>query len=141
MSILHVAETRLDTNKRIGVDTNAGRTERRSLSGHQSAGHVMTAIKSFESAAKFRYLEMTLTGKISFTMESKRKFKSGKAYYHSIRNLYLPLLYLKIYCSKRTKLLLYLLYMCVQSYSRTTTLSWRGILRDPMTQRALLAGA
>jgi hypothetical protein len=33
------------------------------MSRHQNAGHVMRAIRSFESAAKFRYLEIRVTKK------------------------------------------------------------------------------
>jgi hypothetical protein len=61
MSILHFAETRLDASKRIGLDTNAGKTECVLISRHQSVGQSMTAIKSFENVAKFRYLETTVT--------------------------------------------------------------------------------
>lgn len=51
---------------------------------------------SFESAAKFRYFgNSSKREKFSFTIESKRKFKSGKAYYHSVQNLHLLVLYIK----------------------------------------------
>lgn len=49
-----------------------------------------------ESAEKLRnFGNSSKRENFSFTMESKRKFKSGKAYYHSVQNLYLLVLCIK----------------------------------------------
>jgi hypothetical protein len=60
------------------------------LSRHHNAGpnhNVKTANRSFKNVAHFKYLGTTLTNQILIQEEIKRRFNSGKAYYHSVQNL------------------------------------------------------
>jgi hypothetical protein len=60
----------------ISRDQNAGRTH--SMKIHNG---------SFERVEEFKYLETTLTYKISIQEEIKSRLKSGNACYHSVQNL------------------------------------------------------
>jgi hypothetical protein len=56
---------------------------------HQNAGQdhdIKTANRSFENVLQFKYLGMTVTNQNLFQEEIKRRFNSGNACYHSVRN-------------------------------------------------------
>jgi hypothetical protein len=60
------------------------------MSCHQNAGHnhnIKTANKSFESVARFKYLETTVINQNFIQEEIKRRLNSGNACYHSVQNV------------------------------------------------------
>jgi hypothetical protein len=65
-TIKNNTETLIDT-KEVGLEVNAEKTKYISLSHHQNAGqnhNIKIANRSFENAAQFKYLGMTVTIKI-----------------------------------------------------------------------------
>jgi hypothetical protein len=69
---------------------NAEKTKYMVMSRDQNAGqngYIQIGKESFETVEQFKYLETTLTNQNSNHEETKSRFKSGNACYHSVQNL------------------------------------------------------
>jgi hypothetical protein len=56
---------------------------------HKENENIKIANRSFEIMAKFRYLEMTVTGQNFINEEIKSRLKSCNAHYHVVQNVVL----------------------------------------------------
>jgi hypothetical protein len=83
-------EALLDTSKEVGLEMTLEKTMYTLMSHCREAGQkrsVKRASRSFESVAKFRYLETTLTDQNFKHKEIKSRLHSGNACYHSVQSL------------------------------------------------------
>jgi hypothetical protein len=83
-------QTLIDPSEEIGLEVNAEKSKFMFLSRHQNARQnhdMMTANRRFENVAQFKYLGKNVTNKNLIQEEIKRRLNSGKACYHSVRNL------------------------------------------------------
>jgi hypothetical protein len=83
-------ETLLEASRNIGLEINTKKTKNMIMSRHPNSGqnqNIRIANDSFESVAKFKYLEMTLTNQNDIRDEIKSRLNSGKACYYSVQNL------------------------------------------------------
>jgi hypothetical protein len=77
----------LDASKEVGLEVNREKTKHMLVSRCQKAGHrqsIKIGNRSFESAAKFKYLGTTLTDQNYIHEEIKSRLNSGNACYHSV---------------------------------------------------------
>jgi hypothetical protein len=82
----------LDASKGVDLEVNAEKTKCTFMSHYQNAGqiyNIKTVNKSFETVAKFRYLESTVTNQNYSHDEIKCRLNSGNACYHAVQNLFL----------------------------------------------------
>jgi hypothetical protein len=76
-----------DASEEVGPEVNAEKTKHTLLSHHQNAGQihdVMTANRSSENVAQFKYLGMTATKQNLIHEEIKRRLNLGSVCYHSV---------------------------------------------------------
>jgi hypothetical protein len=83
-------ETLIDASKEVGLKINIMKTKYMLLSRHQNVGQnrdMKIANRSFENVSHFKYLRKTVTNKNVIQEEIKTRLNSGKACFHSVRNL------------------------------------------------------
>jgi hypothetical protein len=83
-------EALLDASKEVGLEVNPEKTKYILMSRSQKVGQkrsVKIANRSFEYAAKFKYLGTTLTDQNHMHKEIKSRLNSGNACYHSVQSL------------------------------------------------------
>ena len=124
------AEALVVTSKEIGQGVNADKTQYMVMSGDQNAGRshsIKNDNSSFESVEQFKCWGTTLTNQNSTQEEIKSRLKSGRAYYHSWKNLLSSSLLskdLKITTCRTIILSVFFLYGC-----DTWSLAFREKLR------------
>jgi hypothetical protein len=80
----------LEASRDVGLEINAEKTKYVIVSCHLNSGqnqNIRIANESFESAATFKYLGMTLTNRNDIHDEIKSRLNSGNACYYSLQNL------------------------------------------------------
>jgi hypothetical protein len=91
-------ETLLEVSGDIGLETNAEKTKYMIMSPLPNSGqnqNVRIANESFESVAKFKYLETTITDQNDIHNEMKSRLNSENACSYSVQNLLLPISFQK----------------------------------------------
>jgi hypothetical protein len=89
-SIKKNAEDLVDSSKETGLEVNAEKTKYVVTSQNQNAGqnhNVKIYSKCFERVEEFKCLGATITNRNSIHEEIKSRWKSGNAWYHSVKNL------------------------------------------------------
>jgi hypothetical protein len=110
-------ETLLEASRDVGLEINAEKTKYMIMSHHRNLGqnqNIRIANESFENAAKFKYLRMTLTNQNDIHDEIKSRLNLRNACYYSVQTLlssHLISKNLKIKIHK-TVILLVVLYGC-----------------------------
>jgi hypothetical protein len=80
----------LDASKEVGLEVNPEKTKYMLMPRSQKTGHeysIKIANRSFEDAAKFKYLRTTLTDQNCMPEEINSRLNSGNACYHSVKSL------------------------------------------------------
>jgi hypothetical protein len=83
-------EALIDASKEFGLEVNPEKTKYMLMSPSQKTGQthsIQIANRSFEDAAKFKYLGTTLTDQNYMHEEIKSGLNSGNVCYHSIQSL------------------------------------------------------
>jgi hypothetical protein len=89
-AIKESTEALLDASKEVGLEVNPEKTKHMLMSRSQKRGQkhsIKTANRSFEDAAKFKYLGTTLTDQNCIHEEIKSRLNSGNACYRLIQSL------------------------------------------------------
>jgi hypothetical protein len=83
-------ETLFVASKEVGLEVNTRKTKYVAVSSPECRAKSChkVANRCFENVAKFRYLGRTITNENLIQEEMERKFNSGNACYHSVRNLF-----------------------------------------------------
>jgi hypothetical protein len=82
----------LDAGKEVGLEVNSEKTKYMLMS-RKKAGQkkgINIANKSFEGAAKFKYLGTTITDQNCMHEEIKSRLNSGNTCYHSVQSFVFP---------------------------------------------------
>jgi hypothetical protein len=83
-------KTLLDASKEVGLEVNPEKTKYMLMSSSQKVGQkrsIKIANRSFEDAAKFKYLETTLTDQNHMHEGIKSRLNSRNGCYHSVQSL------------------------------------------------------
>ena len=92
-------EALVAATREFGLDVSADKTKYMVMPRDQNAGRIQSVRidnSTFERVEEFKYLGTTLTNKNSIAEETKNRFRSGNACYHSVQNFCLPGCHLKI---------------------------------------------
>jgi hypothetical protein len=82
-------EALLEANREVNLEVKTEKIEYVIVTHHQNAWqnhNLLTANKSCEDVAEFKYLGMTVTNWNCIYKEIKSKLNFGKAWYHSVQN-------------------------------------------------------
>jgi hypothetical protein len=83
-------ETLIDISKEVGLEVNVERTKYMLVSRDQNAGQnreIKIGNRSSENVLQFKYLGTTVTNQNLIQEEIKKRFHSGNACCHSVKNL------------------------------------------------------
>jgi hypothetical protein len=86
-TIKEYTETLLEASRDVALEINAEKTKYMIMPHHPNSGqnqNIKIAKESFENAAKFKYLGMTLTSQNDIHDEIKSRLNSGIVCYHSV---------------------------------------------------------
>jgi hypothetical protein len=89
-TITRNTEALLDASKEVALEVNPEKTKYTLMSCSQKIGQkrsMKIAIRSFEDAAKFKYVGTTLTDQNCMQEEIKSRLNSGNAWYRSVHSL------------------------------------------------------
>jgi hypothetical protein len=83
-------EALLQASREDSLEVNTEKTKHTVMSCHQNAGqnyNLLSANKSFEKMAEFKYLGMAITNQNCTHKKIKSRLNYGNACYHSVQNL------------------------------------------------------